>query len=60
MRPPFAIAALVLTLGCALGGQAVSAPPCKDVHGKFVKCPPPKPVMKRCKDAHGKFTKCMH
>lgn len=47
------------------------AAPCKDAHGKFIKCPPaaakptpaptPKPtatVAARCKDTHGRFMKC--
>ena len=32
------------------------AAPCKDAKGKFIKCPPKKPV--RCKLANGKFAKC--
>ena len=35
------------------------AAPCRDAHGKFIKCPdkkPAKPV--RCKDAKGHFAKC--
>lgn len=34
------------------------AAPCKDAHGKFIKCPKPVPVAARCKDTHGKFIKC--
>jgi len=41
---------------------SVQAAPCKDVKGKFVKCPP-KPTASApkkgpCRDAKGKFTKC--
>jgi hypothetical protein len=33
------------------------AAPCRDAHGKFMKCPEKaKPV--RCRDAHGRFAKC--
>ena len=48
-----AVAAIALTAGPAL------AKPCRDAHGKFVKCAttaPAKPV--KCKDAKGKFAKC--
>lgn len=34
------------------------AAPCKDAHGKFVKCPPKPAAPVRCKDARGKFVKC--
>jgi hypothetical protein len=47
------IAALSLS---AMASSATAAPPCKDAKGKFIKCPPPKPV--RCKDAKGKFAAC--
>lgn len=44
----------------ALLATPTFAAPCRDSHGKFVKCPakmaPKKPV--RCKDAKGKFAKC--
>lgn len=37
--------------------------PCRDAHGKFIKCPPKvaakaKPKAKQCRDAKGKFIKC--
>ena len=53
----FAVTALTL-----IGGAAPAlAAPCKDAHGKFVKCPvhkaaAAKPV--RCRNAHGHFIKC--
>ena len=38
-----------------------AATPCRDTHGKFIKCPP-KPAAKakpkQCRDAKGKFIKC--
>jgi hypothetical protein len=41
-----------------LAGAAapVTASPCRDKKGKFIKCPTAKP--KVCRDAKGKFTKC--
>jgi hypothetical protein len=50
----FALSALSLVAGA---GPALAAP-CKDAHGKFVKCPAPKPAAVRCKDKQGKFIKC--
>jgi hypothetical protein len=50
----FALSALSLVAGAA---PALAAP-CKDAHGKFIKCPAPKAAAVRCKDAHGKFIKC--
>jgi hypothetical protein len=52
------IAALVgsMALGAALPSVALAAAPCRDAKGKFIKCPPPKPV--QCRDAKGKFIKC--
>lgn len=66
---------LLLAAGVAIFfATPAFAAPCKDVHGKFVKCPPaavvkptpavtpsPKPTPTkavRCKDAKGKFMKC--
>ena len=54
--------ALITAAALAFSLTAVAAPamaaPCKDAHGKFMKCPPMKPMMVRCKDVHGKFMKC--
>lgn len=52
--------ALVGGLVGALGGGAVSAKPCHDAKGKFVKCPTSMqaPMKKKCRDAKGKFMKC--
>ena len=52
-----AAAALSLVAGAA---PALAAP-CKDAHGKFVKCPPPKAAAakpKTCRNASGHFMKC--
>lgn len=50
---------LVLALSAVslLAGSAPSfaAAPCRDKHGKFIKCPA-KP--KTCRDSKGKFIKC--
>jgi hypothetical protein len=59
MRTQIMIAAAILALGSAAASPVLSAAPCKDAKGKFIKCPPPaaaKPV--HCKDAKGKFIKC--
>lgn len=55
MRALFAISAALTLMA---GATTVSAAPCKDAKGRFVKCPsaPAKPA--RCKDAKGKFAKC--
>jgi len=53
-------AVLAFSLAAVQAAPALAAP-CKDMHGKFIKCPPPHPMpMKvvRCKDVHGKFMKC--
>ncbi len=53
----FAIFAAALAL--AATPASVSAAPCKDAKGKFVKCPPAAPAKGvRCKDGKGKFAKC--
>ena len=41
--------------GLVAGSAPALAAPCKDEHGKFVKCPP-KPVM--CRNAKGHFITC--
>lgn len=48
---------LALSAVSLLAGSAtpVIAAPCKDKHGKFIKCPS-KPKM--CRDAKGHFAKC--
>ena len=45
-------------LGLVAVPTTVTASPCRDAKGRFVKCPtkPAKPT--RCKDAKGKFAKC--
>jgi len=48
-------AALTLTL---FASATVQAAPCRDAHGKFVKCETTKTKAVQCKDAKGKFAKC--
>lgn len=48
-------AALALTL---FASASVQAAPCRDAHGKFVKCDTTKTKAAQCKDAKGKFAKC--
>jgi hypothetical protein len=55
----------MLRFGLALAAVAMIASPsiaanrCRDAHGKFVKCPPPKAASaKKCRGAGGKFVKC--
>ena len=50
-----------LTLALAAIGMVAApayAAPCRDSHGKFVKCPEKPKKVVRCKDAKGKFAKC--
>lgn len=49
-----AVGALSLVAGAA---PALAAP-CKDAHGKFVKCPTVKAKPKVCRNAQGHFMKC--
>lgn len=43
----------------AIGGAPLSAAPCKDAKGKFVKCPPSAAApAARCRNAKGAFAKC--
>ncbi len=59
MRRALVTAAVLAFSLTALQAAPALAAPCKDMHGKFVKCPPPMPVrIVRCKDGHGKFMKC--
>jgi hypothetical protein len=38
---------------------SIAANRCRDAHGKFIKCPPPKAgPAKKCRGAKGKFVKC--
>jgi hypothetical protein len=57
--------ALASALALAAMPAAVSAAPCKDAKGKFIKCPPAAaaaaaPAGKKapCRDTKGKFVKC--
>ncbi len=42
----------------AMLSTPVMAAPCRDGHGKFVKCPPMRAKPMRCREAHGRFVKC--
>jgi hypothetical protein len=42
----------------ASAAPSTAAAPCRDTHGKFIKCPTKPAPPKRCKDAKGKFAKC--
>ncbi|MFL6725207.1 MAG: hypothetical protein ACJ8FS_01680 [Sphingomicrobium sp.] len=52
---------LVLAAMAMVATPLMAATPCRDVHGKFIKCPP-KPAAKakpkQCRDVKGKFIKC--
>jgi hypothetical protein len=54
---------LVLAALAFVASPLTAATPCRDTHGKFIKCPP-KPAAKakanpkQCRDAKGKFIKC--
>jgi len=53
--------ALVVASLLVLAPAALSAAPCKDAKGKFIKCPPKAaaPAKKGpCRDAKGHFKKC--
>lgn len=50
--------AMVVVAVFGLAAGPVSAAPCKDAKGRFVKCPPVAKVAARCKDGRGKFAKC--
>jgi hypothetical protein len=52
---------LALTALSLIGGAAapsLAAAPCKDKHGKFMKCPPKPAKPKVCRNAKGHFMKC--
>jgi len=51
--------ALLTALAFVFAAGPAQAKPCRDAHGKFVKCPVTKQVAKKqCRDSHGKFVKC--
>jgi hypothetical protein len=51
-----ALSAFGLLAGSA---PSLAAAPCRDAHGKFIKCPKPAPAKTtRCRDSKGKFIKC--
>jgi hypothetical protein len=49
---------LATSLAFAMFATGAYAAPCKDAHGKFIKCPQATQTAARCKDASGKFAKC--
>lgn len=54
---------LLVMFGAAalLATPTFAAAPCKGPNGRFIKCPPPKPVAPkpmRCRNAKGQFAKC--
>lgn len=56
VRFAFALAAVAM-----VATPSIAANRCRDAHGKFIKCPPPKAptsVAKKCRGAKGKFVKC--
>lgn len=54
VRFAFALAAVTM-----IAAPSLAANRCRDAHGKFIKCPPPKAVpAKKCRGANGKFVKC--
>jgi hypothetical protein len=48
---------LLATATLSLVSAPALAAPCKDAKGRFVKCPPAKPVATKCR-LNGKFAKC--
>jgi hypothetical protein len=51
-----ALSAFGLLAGSA---PSLAAAPCRNAHGKFIKCPKPAPAKTtRCRDSKGKFIKC--
>ena len=52
-----ALSAFGLIAGSA---TVLAAAPCRDAHGKFIKCPikPAVAQATRCRDAKGKYAKC--
>lgn len=50
---------LFATASIALIASPAFAKPCRDTHGKFIKCATTAPAKSvKCKDAKGKFAKC--
>jgi hypothetical protein len=52
---------LVFAAMALVASPLTAATPCRDAHGKFIKCAPKPSAMakpKQCRDAKGKFVKC--
>jgi hypothetical protein len=52
---------LILAAMAMVASPLTAATPCRDAHGKFIKCPQKaaaKAKPKQCRDSKGKFIKC--
>jgi hypothetical protein len=49
---------LIAATSLALVASPALAAPCRDSHGKFIKCPKPAGGAIKCRDAKGHFAKC--
>ena len=47
---------LILAAALSMAASSAIAAPCRDAHGRFMKCAPMAP--QRCRDVHGRFMKC--
>ena len=47
---------VILAVALSMAATSATAAPCRDAHGKFMKCAPMAP--KHCRDAKGRFAKC--
>ncbi len=47
---------MFLAIALSMATNSAIAAPCRDAHGKFMKCAPMAP--QRCRDAKGRFAKC--
>ncbi len=52
MRALFLLSAFAVTIA-----SAANAAPCRDAHGRFMKCHPMM-APNHCRDMHGRFAKC--
>jgi hypothetical protein len=53
MRVLMLLSALSLTIA-----GAATAAPCRDAHGRFMRCPTMHAAPVRCRDTRGRFAKC--
>ena len=47
---------VILAVALSMAASSAIAAPCRDAHGRFMKCAPMMP--KHCRDTHGRFMKC--